>query len=73
MVQAGEEDVFEVEEIRESRMTKGRTEYLSKWQGWPEETNTWERWSRVHPALVAAFEGKPLLALDRARGEEVHH
>ena len=51
----------EVEEIRESRVTKSRTEYLIKWQGWPEETNTWERRSRVHPALVAAFEGKPLL------------
>ena len=60
VVQAGEEDVYEVEAIRQSRERKGRKEYLIKWEGWDEETNTWERASRIHPALVATFEGKPL-------------
>ena len=60
VIEVGMEDVYEVEEIREKRVTKGRTEYLIKWEDWPEDTNTWERPSRIDPALVAAFEGKPL-------------
>ena len=34
-----------------------KAEYLIKWEGWSEETNTWERASAIHPALVASFEG----------------
>lgn len=34
---------FEVEEIRNKRITKkGKTEYLIKWKGYPEQENTWE-------------------------------
>ena len=57
--QIGTGDVYEVEEIVQSRKKGMRTEYLIKWLGWPADTNTWEAASRIHPALVAAFEGKP--------------
>ena len=59
----GQDDVYEVEAILEKR-TKGkkRTEYLIKWLDWPASTNTWEAAARINPALVAAFEGKPLRA-----------
>jgi len=34
---------FEVEEIRNKRTNKkGKTEYLIKWKGYPEQENTWE-------------------------------
>ncbi|KAI4347684.1 hypothetical protein L6164_008473 [Bauhinia variegata] len=36
------EGYYEVEAIRAKRMRKGRKQYLIKWLGWPEETNTWE-------------------------------
>lgn len=55
----GEEDVFEVEEISDKRKRGTITEYFIKWLHWPAENNTWERASRIDPALVAAFEGKP--------------
>jgi len=57
--QIGTGNVYEVERVEQSRTKGKRTEYLIKWLGWPESTNTWESASRIHPALVAAFEGKP--------------
>ena len=51
--------MFQVEALQEKRVRGRRTEYLVKWEGWPEESNTWERASRIHPALVASFEGTP--------------
>ena len=41
ILQAGEDDAYEVEEIREKRTMGKKTEYLIKWQGWAETTNTW--------------------------------
>ena len=35
-------DLYEVEAIRDRRIKKGKTEYLIKWLGWSEDTNTWE-------------------------------
>ena len=58
-VDIGQEDVYEVESLVDKRMTGKRTEYLVKWAGWDESTNTWERASHIHPAIVAAYEGKP--------------
>ena len=55
----GQNDVYEVENIVRSRKRGKRIEYEIKWRGWPEDTNTWETASRIHPALVTAFEGKP--------------
>ncbi|KAI4353858.1 hypothetical protein L6164_002781 [Bauhinia variegata] len=36
------EGYYEVEAIRAKRVQKGQKQYLIKWLGWPEETNTWE-------------------------------
>lgn len=58
--QIGEANVFEVEQVVSSRKTGKRTEYQIKWRGFPAAANTWEAASRIHPALVAAFEGKPV-------------
>jgi hypothetical protein len=58
IVQAGEEDVWEVEAIIEARKTK-RAEWLVKWEGWSEAYNSWEPRAHINPALIAEFEGKP--------------
>ena len=54
----GTGNVYEVEQIEQSRKKGKRTEYLIKWLNYPESDNTWEPASRIHFALVAAFEGK---------------
>ena len=61
VLQAGEENCYEVETILESRKArKGKgKEYLIKWRGWDSSTNTWQKERDIHSALVAAFEGKP--------------
>jgi hypothetical protein len=59
VAEIGEEGVYEVEDIRASRKKGTRTEYLIKWQGWAEASNTWESPSNIHPSLVRVFEGKP--------------
>ncbi|XP_022742435.1 chromo domain-containing protein LHP1-like isoform X2 [Durio zibethinus] len=33
---------FEIEAIRRKRVRKGQLQYLIKWRGWPETSNTWE-------------------------------
>ena len=59
MLEIGEEeDVYEVEEIREKRQKGKKTEYLIKWRDWPENTNTWEIASRIDKGMVDAFNGK---------------
>ena len=55
----GTGNVYEVEKIEQSRKKGKRTEYLIKWLNYPDSANTWEPASRIHFALVAAFEGKP--------------
>ena len=59
VLQVGEEDCYEVEEILESRKARKGTEYLIKWRGWDSSTNTWQKERDIHSALVEAFEGKP--------------
>ena len=59
VLQAGEENVFKVEEIREKRTTGKKIEYLIKWEDWPEETNTWEPRRHINAASIAAYEGLP--------------
>lgn len=41
---------FEVEQILDSRLSRGRLEYLVKWQNYTEEHNTWEPESNVKNA-----------------------
>ena len=58
----GQANVYEVETIREKRIKGKKTEFLVKWEGYADSMNTWEPSFNIHPNLVAAFEGKPLLA-----------
>ncbi|WCJ27677.1 Chromo domain-containing protein LHP1 [Euphorbia peplus] len=37
-----DEGFFEIEAIRRKRSRKGQLQYLIKWRGWPETSNTWE-------------------------------
>ncbi|KAG5043091.1 chromo domain-containing protein LHP1-like [Glycine soja] len=52
------ENFFEVEAIRRKRVRKGQVQYLIKWNGWPETTNTWEPPENLEyiPDIVEAFE-----------------
>ncbi|RWS13632.1 chromobox protein 1-like protein [Dinothrombium tinctorium] len=56
---AGQEEEYVVEKILEKRKRNGRIEYLIKWQGWPDEDNTWEPEEHLScPDLVREFEEK---------------
>jgi hypothetical protein len=47
---------YEVEEILDSKMFRGRLRYKIKWEGYGPEHNTWEYAAEVHsPKLVAEF------------------
>src|SRR5712672_1968587 len=51
----GEEE-YEVEEIRDKRKKRNKTEYLIKWKGYSEAENTWVRAEDVHaPELLAQY------------------
>ena len=39
---ADEDDEWEVEEIMDSRVKKGKKFYLVRWKGWPEEYTSWQ-------------------------------
>ena len=50
-------DVYEVEEIRNKRMIKGRIHYLIKWTGWPSEYNQWISKEDINaPEMIQDFE-----------------
>ena len=59
MLQIGDQDCYEVDSILDKRTVRKRTQYLIKWKGWDESSNTWEYASSIHPDLVRAYEGKP--------------
>nr|XP_043609896.1 chromo domain-containing protein LHP1-like [Erigeron canadensis] len=52
------EGYYVIESVRKKRVHKGATQYLIKWQGWPESANTWEPVENlsVCPELIEAFE-----------------
>jgi hypothetical protein len=48
---------YEVEEIRDKRMIKGKVHYLIKWTGWPSEYNQWVAEADMNaPRLIQGFE-----------------
>ena len=50
------EEHYEVEAILDSRVSRGRLQYLIHWKGYSYEHNSWENATSVHsPALVAEF------------------
>jgi len=51
----GEEE-YEVEEIRDKRKRRNKTEYLIKWKGYSEVENTWVRAEDIHaPELLTQY------------------
>ena len=56
-----EKEVFIVEEVIDSRIQRGRKEYLLKWEGYPESDNTWEPSDECGcHALIKAYEIKSM-------------
>ncbi|GMH03968.1 hypothetical protein Nepgr_005807 [Nepenthes gracilis] len=56
------EGFYEIEAIRKKRIFKGEPQYLIKWRGWPESSNTWEPLEHLQtcPDVVEAFEERLL-------------
>ena len=58
---------YEVEEIRDKQVIKGKIHYLIKWTGWPSEYNQWVPEDDMNaPKLIQKFE-KSLKASKRQR------
>ncbi|KAJ6379768.1 hypothetical protein OIU76_016422 [Salix suchowensis] len=53
-----DEGFFEIEAIRRKRVRKGQLQYLIKWRGWPETSNTWEPLENLQSCsdVIDAFE-----------------
>ncbi|KAK8593945.1 hypothetical protein V6N13_042501 [Hibiscus sabdariffa] len=49
---------YEIEAIRRKRVRKGELQYLIKWRGWPETSNTWEPLENLQSCrdVIDAFE-----------------
>jgi len=53
------EEEYTVEKILDKRIRGGKTEYLIKWEGYPDSENTWEPEDNLDcPDLISAFEEK---------------
>lgn len=52
------EGFYDLEAIRKKRIRRGKVEYLVKWRGWPESTNTWEPIENLETCsdVIVAFE-----------------
>jgi len=54
-----QEEEYEVEEIVEKRIKKGKAEYLIKWKGWSHDDDTWEPRSNLDcDKIIDDFEKK---------------
>merc|ERR1712135_65080 len=53
------EEEYTVEKILDKRTRGGKTEYLIKWEGYPDSENTWEPDENLDcPEIISAFEDK---------------
>ena len=53
LLNAGDEpNIYEVEEIENTRMRKKKREFLVKWKGYDKSENTWEPEENLNPVLV---------------------
>lgn len=53
------EEEYTVEKILDKRIRGGKTEYLIKWEGYPDSENTWEPDDNLDcPELISGFEEK---------------
>merc|ERR1711890_113210 len=53
------EEIYDIEEIVESRFKAGKKEYLIKWKGYGPEENTWEVEENIlSPEIIKEFEDK---------------
>ncbi|THH07173.1 hypothetical protein EW145_g3557 [Phellinidium pouzarii] len=73
-VQVGEEEEWEVEEILDSRIYQGKLQFLVKWKGYTDESNTWEaeRNCANSPELVKKFYKSHPAAPRRIRALDFH-
>merc|ERR1711981_789661 len=54
-----EETVYEVEQIDDDRVVKGKKQYFIKWHNFPVSDNTWEPEENLDcPDLIARYEDK---------------
>ncbi|OHT06101.1 hypothetical protein TRFO_26028 [Tritrichomonas foetus] len=57
-----EEEDYVVEAIRDHRLRYRKLQFLLKWKGWPEETNTWEHFESLNCRdLLAEYRNNLLL------------
>ncbi|GMH23791.1 hypothetical protein Nepgr_025634 [Nepenthes gracilis] len=68
------EDFYEIEAVRKKRIFKGEPQYLIKWRGWPESSNTWEPLEHLQtcPDVVEAFEESLLSRQKRTYRKRKH-
>jgi hypothetical protein len=54
-----EEEYYEVEDIRDHRGEEGHREYLTKWKGYSEKDNTWQKASDfTDPTIIQRYWNK---------------
>jgi hypothetical protein len=69
-----EEEYYEVEDIRDHRGEEGHREYLTKWKGYSEKDNTWQKASDfTDPTIIQRYwnKQKELQRLEHGRAEQL--
>ena len=58
------ETIFRAEKLIDTRVRKGRREYLIKWEGFPPSENTWEPEDNIYdPSLIEGFHAMLFISL----------